>query len=67
MTKKKDFFPKDSFKIYWEAYGGWQDLWSSFYLWVAVVCSLLCLCFQTPKFSWAQTALGIVPDWCCPR
>ena len=54
----------DIFGIYWQAYGGWQALFRSFYLHVAVLCSAICYPIWMNKIdtNWYEVPISIIPN-----
>lgn len=67
IDKKRFLKPLDSFKIYWKAYGGYQALLYSMYLWLSLALALCvtaipALVTSCNKWDWSSTVLSIVPS-----
>ena len=50
-----------SISIYWKAYGGWQALWSSIYLKLAILITFLCSQAWISS-SWMEDAITALPS-----
>ena len=56
--------PRESFNLYWTAYGGRNKLFLSFYLWLAILLGALLAIFGifTAPWKWYDDVLTIIPS-----
>lgn len=56
--------PRESFNLYWIAYGGRNKLFLSFYLWLAILLGVLLAIFGifTEPWKWYDDVLTIIPS-----
>lgn len=59
MTEKTKI--ESSISIYWKAYGGWKALWSSIYLKIAIVITLICSHTWLNE-KWMDDAITALPS-----
>ena len=54
--------PKNSFKMYWEAYGGYHAFWASYYCLISLVITLLCAHTWLNNEKWVDIPLSTLPS-----